>query len=501
MTSSPRALAGIVWFGIALAGLFFYPLAAALDGNIYYLQWQPAHGGEALLAFGLLAVCGAAAARFCNRLSGRSAAVAWLLLTMAPFASFATAIARQVKWAPDLIRLWEHPLARIGLPAAIVTLLIAAVARRPALTVRAIRSTVAILSPIAVVVLVAFARASTHPGPVLRADRRDHRMPTDRVAPCSSVVALLFDELSFAYLYDQGRIRADFPHLRAFAAESREHLNVVAPGPDTLVSLPGFLTGRRIAGIAIDGERILEGRPDGSTVALDVRSPEGLFAGARALGFSAEMAGYYFPYCAMLGDFADTCRSFSFYNTSTVSRAFSPLHPLSTTLILWPRQFPFGIVKSVPFAVHQRNLVRETIAFAARPIERDQPVFRFVHVSIPHLPFAFGAGGFRPRLDALRTRPDDLYVDQLRYVDELVGRLFARWRLSGALDRATIVVLADHGFRFGGRERDPLHIPFIVRRAGRPDHDVVSTVERGERLLPRVLADACGAEASPVGIE
>ena len=29
------------WMGVALAGLFFYPLASVLQGNSYYLQWQP----------------------------------------------------------------------------------------------------------------------------------------------------------------------------------------------------------------------------------------------------------------------------------------------------------------------------------------------------------------------------------------------------------------------------------------------------------------------------
>jgi hypothetical protein len=236
-------------------------------------------------------------------------------------------------------------------------------------------------------------------------------------------------------------------------------------------------------------------------VPLDLRSSDGLFARARAFGFSTQLAGYYFPYCAMLGDLADTCRSFSFFNTSTPSHRFSPFHPVLTTFILWPGHFPFGMVKSMPFAIHQRNLVRETIGFAALPIERDHPAFRFVHMSIPHRPFAFDADGFRPRLDALRTSPDDLYVNQLRYADRLFGRLLDAWHTSGVLDRTTIVVLADHGFCFGGRERDPLHIPFIVRRAGRAAHDTVSTPERAERLLPHVLAEACSSALHPVGIE
>jgi len=41
-----------------------------------------------------------------------------------------------------------------------------------------------------------------------------------------------------------------------------------------------------------------------------------------------------------------------------------------------------------------------------------------------------------------------------------------RLRLAGTLDQTTIAVVADHGFRWGGRERDSRHVPFIVKRAG-----------------------------------
>ena len=56
MTSGQRLLALSAWLGFALAGLFFYPLAAAIDSDPYYLQWQPAHVTETELAILLLTV-------------------------------------------------------------------------------------------------------------------------------------------------------------------------------------------------------------------------------------------------------------------------------------------------------------------------------------------------------------------------------------------------------------------------------------------------------------
>ena len=47
------AVAG--WLG-ALAALFFYPLAVALDSDRYYLQWQPQDLAETAAAWTVLAL-------------------------------------------------------------------------------------------------------------------------------------------------------------------------------------------------------------------------------------------------------------------------------------------------------------------------------------------------------------------------------------------------------------------------------------------------------------
>jgi hypothetical protein len=88
-------------------------------------------------------------------------------------------------------------------------------------------------------------------------------------------------------------------------------------------------------------------------------------------------------------------------------------------------------------------------------------------------------------------------VKQLAYVDQLVDR-FARTldRDIGGRD-VTVVLLADHGFRFGGRETDPLHIPFIVRRAPQKTRRDVTVPERGETLLRQVVMEACAPAPPP----
>ncbi len=266
---------------------------------------------------------------------------------------------------------------------------------------------------------------------------------------------------------------------------------VRAPADETLDALPGYLAGRQVSQVRVDGMDLMELGTDGQLTPFSPVEATGLFATARRLGYRTEMAGYYLPYCSLLGDLVDVCRSLSFYNASGVDDGFSPLNPIDTTLILWPRQFPFGIVKNPPFARLQRGLVGELSAFARRTLDESQPVFRFVHFSVPHLPFVFDENGYNPPLNPLHTSPDDAYLRQLRYVDRLVGEVMATMERDGTFERSTFAVLADHGFRFGGRERDKLHIPFIVKRAGQTARSDVATPQRGEVLLTQLVEGSC----------
>jgi hypothetical protein len=205
--------------------------------------------------------------------------------------------------------------------------------------------------------------------------------------------------------------------------------------------------------------------------------------------------GYYFTYCELLVEVADVCRSFSFYNAAATSSTFSAVDPIMTTLILWPRQFPLGLLKSPAFARHQRAIVEETARAAMRPLDATRPAFRLVHFSVPHLPFAFDEKGFHPRIDSLRQRPDDAYVDQLHFVDRLFGEIVGRFRRDGSFDQMTVVVFSDHGFRGGGRETDPRHVPFLVKRAGQTTHADVVSPHAGERLLRNVVTASCVVRA------
>lgn len=157
-----------------------------------------------------------------------------------------------------------------------------------------------------------------------------------------------------------------------------------------------------------------------------------------------------------------------------------------------------------------------------RPLLRDdRPVFAFLHTYQVHSPYSPPAG-FRQLfgetegsikatsgnlLKILRdetrvlTREDfehleALYDGEIRYTDEVLGRLLASLEAIGFLDNAVVVVTSDHGEEFGEHGgvlhggklfEELLHVPLIVSGAGIDrgvvDPSLVSLVDIAPTLL------------------
>jgi hypothetical protein len=77
-------------------------------------------------------------------------------------------------------------------------------------------------------------------------------------------------------------------------------------------------------------------------------------------------------------------------------------------------------------------------------VSRDEPVYTFLHVAIPHPPIALGSNceflGYVPLNRAS-------YTAQARCGVSTVERLLNRLRALGAYDRSVIMITADHGWR------------------------------------------------------
>jgi hypothetical protein len=182
-----------------------------------------------------------------------------------------------------------------------------------------------------------------------------------------------------------------------------------------------------------------------------------------------------------------------------------------------------------PCARTRRPGVLARLAGAGRPArfhhwvgairKRPKPSFYFQHALLPHEPWLYLPSGRQSRpagndpVEGINKLPGfddpDLSVHnhlrhllQVGYTDRLVGELLDRLRRTGQLERALIVVTADHGYSFqvGVRSRRLLRegnieeiapVPFFVKAPGQTEGRVDESLVRNIDIAA-TIADLLG---------
>ena len=154
---------------------------------------------------------------------------------------------------------------------------------------------------------------------------------------------------------------------------------------------------------------------------------------------------------------------------------------------------------------------------------RPEPTFYFQHALLPHEPWIYlpsgrqsrPAGGdpvFNLNHDVGFGDPDLTNDNHLRhllqvgYTDRLIGELLARLRRTGLLERALVVITADHGYSFqvGVKSRRLLSdrnveeiapVPMFVKAPGQMEGKVDESLVRNLDLVATV-ADLLGTDVS-----
>jgi hypothetical protein len=233
-----------------------------------------------------------------------------------------------------------------------------------------------------------------------------------RAADPPPVVVVVFDALPTLMLQDgAGRIDARrFPHFAALAARSTWYRNASTVHDSTFYAVPALL----------DGKLPVRGR--GPSAA---EHPESLF---------------------------------------TLLRDTHEIHSVEPATQLCPPD-PCG---ARPFPSAWQGLLAPRPALFRRAVAAigpsARPALHVIHTLLPHEPLMYLPSG--ARYDRPGLRQSDLdewptyhspwlsrqahqrHMLQARYADRLLGELLARLRSTGLLDRAVLVVTADHGASF-----------------------------------------------------
>ena len=120
------------------------------------------------------------------------------------------------------------------------------------------------------------------------------------------VLWLVFDELDFRLGFVDRPASVRLPEFDRLRQESVFANNAYPPAGDTVLSLPALLSGRLVANAhRVSHDELTLTFSEGETTPWS-RAPN-IFTEARRAGYGTGLAGWYHPYCRVIGDSLDTC--------------------------------------------------------------------------------------------------------------------------------------------------------------------------------------------------
>jgi sulfatase-like protein len=321
--------------------------------------------------------------------------------------------------------------------------------------------------------------------------------------PRVPVVLVVFDELPLNSLLDAGG-RIDpvrFPHFAALAAGATWFSRETTVGEGTTHAVPAILTGRY---------------PRKGELPVYDDHPQNLFT---LLGQETQLH--------VVDQETHLCPASLCPNQEGSVAAQAKTLAEDTGIVYLHELLPHDLTHGIPSiengwadflqdSGNRRDPGRIGSGFLDSLRPQTRPTLWYVHVMLPHSPWAYLPSGERYSLrQAPGWGPDEVWSDnqaavdqywqrhllQLGYADLVLGRLVARMRATGLYGRALLVVTADHGVSFrAGQKRRPLspvnlqdiaYVPLFVKQPGQHTGRVVLAASRNTDILP-TIAGAVG---------
>ena len=470
------------WLGLTLSTLLFYPLFASLSDNVILLQWQKKNTLELILVLILSAVIFTSLLWINSKLMSvvlRTAIL--LLLVFLPLFSFFYFFIEQL--GLKALSLTAYKLVNYNLGfwcsfgGLLLFLVIILIAKYPLKVNKYIVTLLLLLSPINLLAgLVLWKVKNTNS---INAVNKNHFFNTTPTIPSSSFVVLLFDELSYDYLYKNCVVNPKYPNFKRLSLFSSNYHNAISPGVETTSAVPSIIMSHRYNKIIMKNSSFYEVATNNKEYSLNFAS-DNIFALAQAKGYKTFAYGPYLPYCSMFNNSLDGCRSFSLYNYATADTSFSILHPIMTVLCLWPKQKPFGYLKNIAMSEWQKKQTEENLKLILSTLKNKGDLFLYSHIFVTHVPHVFNKYGYYYNNNAY-TEDNVSYTNAVEYADNILGQVIDKMIKENIYDSSEIVVLADHNFRvmYPGKEN---HIPLIIKRPyqtiGTDNNNLIHAEER-----------------------
>lgn len=379
----------------------------------------------------------------------------------------ANAIRSHFNTPPERLYAMLGPTLGLAVVGAAAVLLLVAAIRWRARVVGVVTAALAIMFPLVLITFGQAAWAIAQAG-----GRMQCGGATGRAVPLTGdaarrVLWIVYDELDYRTPFETRPQDLALPALDRLRRESLSASSAMPPGDRTERSMPSYLTGLRVRESTLVGRNQLELKVEGRTGVLTWSGRDTIFPRARALGLNTGLAGFFLPYCAMLGDTLTTCTWQPCVTCGRLTGVFGN----SLGESMWHQASELA-----PRYGQRRHMAAfRAVQDAAIAVAIDPTIgMALAHLPVPHEPTIYDR---RRQAFSLRAADGDGYLHNLALVDRSLGELRDAMEARGLWDRTTVVVFGDHGRRSPGNGMtiaDP-HVPFLVKLAGQSQGIAYST--------------------------
>ncbi len=265
------------------------------------------------------------------------------------------------------------------------------------------------------------------------------------------IVWFVFDGMDQSTSLD-GHSEVPMPALKRLKDEAVYAENARPPAGETRLSLPSYLIGRRV----VETDRRGDGDLDlllsgGGTVVWSGASS--VFTESRSLGFTTALAGWYLPYCRVIGNQLDYC----------MSEVYESVVP-SGESSLWDRM-RLQIFTVDPLNGREQHILRHRRILQAAKMLTADPAYNviFIHWPVPHYPPVYDATHHRYTRAAYSFTKG--YFQNLGLVEDSLKEVRQVMEDAGVWNNATLIVTSDHPPTDSGISDDK-RVPFLVKLAG-----------------------------------
>lgn len=380
--------------------------------------------------------------------------------------------------------------------------------RRRERILRTARAVLLVFVPFVPLTMLQAAWQASHYDPLPFGDTPAAARLSTATQPPRRVVWVIFDEWDQRLTFDDRPANLALPEIDRFRAESFAALNAYPPGPSTLESMPGLITGRIVEKAEPFGAAELRLTFRGGGTPVDWRKVSNVFDAARDLGLDTTLVGVYHPYCRVLARSLTSCWSTDIprpinSNGETLGEA---MHGQTRSLFETWRLSAFG--QSLSTARKAREF---PIALERAEATAADPSYGLVllHLLTPHFPHAYDRAS---ETFTLGNAPLRGYYDSLALTDRALGRLRRAMETSGVWESTTVLLSSDHAMKHSVLldGKSDLRVPFLLKFAGETEscayeqefhtvltRDLLSDVLRGKIASPRQAAQWLDRRGNP----